>query len=161
MKKYLIMALVLGLPMAVGGWLLLRPHHPRQENMEKFETDITAGLLQGIIQETDADKPRYYYVAFGEERTDPSRLFIARFASHFPPVRGISSAAMLRDGQWQETSSARIGVIIQIIRVKKNRDDTFEALVRFPKQPAGQNRLRYRLVQNHGQWRVQYHVPDN
>jgi hypothetical protein len=152
MKKTIIIALVLGLLAAGGWWLLAARHNSRQANMEKFESDLTENLVDEIMQENDAVKPQRYFLAFGEERTDPSRLFIARFARHFPPVRGISSSVMTRNGQVTETANGRAGVFIQILRVKKNLSGTFDVLVAFPKLPAGENRFVYRMANDNGKW---------
>jgi len=127
--------------------------------MAEFETDLTETLVRGIIQEMDAGQPKYYYVAFGEERTDPSRLFMAQFAGHIPPTRGISSAFNKRNGQLVETAHARTGVIIQIIRFKKIDAETVDVLVQFPNQPVGENRFVYRMSCQAGKWSIQRHLP--
>ena len=162
MKRILIIAaLVLGL-FASGGWLWFHGRDARQANMVAFESDVTESLIQGIMQEMDADQPKFYFVGFGREKTDPSRLFIARFATHVPQVRGASSAFMKRNGHLMETSSGRTGVTIQILRLKPikasqdNGGGGVEALVVFPKSPADENRFNYRLVQDGGKWVIKY-----
>jgi hypothetical protein len=159
MKKALIIMLVLGGLLAGGGWLWGRAHDPRRANMAEFETDMTEALVRGIMQELDADQAKFYFVAFGEGRTDPSRLFIARFAAHFPPVRGISSAFTRRNGQMLETAHARTGVIIQVVRIKKINAGTFDVLVQFPKEPAGESRFAYRMADAGGKWGIQRRLP--
>ncbi len=152
MKMPLIIALILGLVAAGVWWLYAANHHSRQENMVEFESDTTEGLLRVIIQELDAENPRFYFIAFGKEGTDPSRLFIARFASHVPSVRVASAAFTLRNGKLQETASGRSGETIQIIRVKKIKDGIAEGLVRFANLPAGQNQFTYRIAEEDGKW---------
>jgi len=151
--------MVFGMMVAGGWWLLTHTHNPRRANMAEFETDMTEALMRGIMQELDAGQAKFYFVAFGEERTDPSRLFIARFAAHFPPVRGISSAFTRRNGQVIETAHAQIGVIIQVIRIKKIDAETFDVLVQFPKSPAGGNRFAYRMADDGGKWNIQRRLP--
>ena len=158
MKKATI-AISLGILAVVTWWLLAHSHHSRKSNMAEFETDLTETLVRGIMQEMDGAQPKYYYVAFGEERTDPSRLFIARFASHIPPTRGISSAFDKRNGQVVETAHARMGVIIQIVRFKKIDAETMDVLVQFLNQPAGENRFAYRMSGQGGKWSIQRHLP--
>lgn len=158
MKKTILLAVISGLLVAVAWWLF-HAHNFRQENMVRFESAMTEGLLQGIIKEGDAETPRYYFVAFGEERTDPSRLFIAQFASHVPPVRVGSSAFMLRNGQWQETASGQAGVIVQILRVKNIKAGIGEAVVVFPNLAADQNRFKYRMIEQAGHWSIKYKLP--
>jgi hypothetical protein len=160
MKKTWIIALFLGLLVAAGGGWFIHGHDARRANREAFETDLTEGLVQGIMQEMDADGPKFYFLAFGAEQTNPSRLFIARFARHFPPVRGIASAFMLRNGKMVETAGGRAGVVIQIIRCKKIGPGTADLRVVFPKLPAGGNRFVYRLTDTGGKWTIQSRQPD-
>jgi hypothetical protein len=159
MKKAIIIVIILGALVLAAGWLVVHSHHTRKSNMVEFETDLTETLVRGIIQEMDAGQPKYYYVAFGEGRTDPSRLFMARFASHIPPTRGISSAYDTRNGQVTETAHARLGVIIQIVRFKKIDEETMDVLVQFPNQAAGENRFAYRLSSQGGKWSIQRRLP--
>jgi hypothetical protein len=84
---------------------------------------------------------------------------MARFAGHAPPVRGISSAYTRRNGQTQETAHAQTGVIIQLARIKKIDATTFDVLVRFPNQPAGDNRFAYRMADDTGKWGIQRRLP--
>jgi hypothetical protein len=160
MKKIVLIMLLAVLVVAGGGgWWLYSPHDPRRANMVEFESDMTAGLLRGIIQDLDADQPKAYFVAFGEARTEPSRLFMARFAGHNPPVRGISSSFTTRNGQVVETARARTGVFIQILYCKQVTPGTFDVLVLFPKLPEGENRFTYRVFDKGGVWTILRRAP--
>ena len=155
MNKSVLILLMAGLLAAgVGGWWFHSPHDARRVNMEAFESEMTAGLLRGIIQELDADQPKAYFVAFGEARTEPSRLFMARFAGHNPPVRGIASSFTMNNGQEMETTRARTGVFIQILHCQQVTPGTFDVLVLFPKLPDGENRFTYRMFNQGGDWTI-------
>ena len=160
-KRSVIITLSAGLAVIgmITGWWLFHAGESRSGNMVKFESDLTEGLLLGIMKEMDEDKPKFYFIAFGKERTDPSRLFIARFAGHFPQVRGLSSAFTMHNGQLLETASGHIGVAVQILHLKENQNGTDDALVVFPKLPEGQNRFTYRLTEEAGRWTVKFKLP--
>jgi hypothetical protein len=143
-----------------AGWWLHLTHDPRRANMAAFESDMTEGLLRGIIQELDAGQPKAYFVSFGAAQTDPSRLFMARFGGHNPPVRGLSSSFTLRDGQRVETARARTAVFIQILRCQQFSPETFDVLVLFPKLPDGENRFTYRVFNQSGNWTILRRVPE-
>jgi len=158
MKNALFIVLILGL-VAGGGWWFVSARDARHANMVTMENAATEALLQAIIRENDAPQPKFYFVGFGTPPTDPSRLFLARFATHVPPVRGTSSATTVRNGLVQETASGRTGVVIQVIYFKKIKAGTFDLQVRFPKLATGPNQFTYRMIQNGTEWGIKYKVP--
>jgi hypothetical protein len=161
MSKSILILCLAGILTAVGvGWWLHARHNPRAANMAEFENDVTDGLLRGIIQEQDADQPKAYFVSFGADQTDPSRLFMARFGGHNPPVRGISSSFTLQGGQRVETARARTAVFVQVLRCRQFSPGTFDVLVLFPKLPDGENRFTYRVSNQSGDWTILRRVPE-
>jgi len=133
---------------AVGWWELAGPHDARRANILAFETDPTEGLVNGIIQALDADSPKWYLLTFGEAQTEPSRLFIARFARHYPPMHGLG-----------RSGNGRGAVIIQVERLQRVNDTTLDAVVQFPGEPDDQNRFTYRLTSNGGAWTIKWRLP--
>ena len=145
--------LILLLTAVVAGAWWLHPSHPtRRANVADFESDMTEGLLRGIIQELDAGQPPVYFVAFGEARTEPTPAFVARFADHFPPVRAFTSSVTTPTGLVLETSTGRAGVIIQIISFKEYVPGTFDVRVSLSNQPAGRDQCIYRVFNRGGEW---------
>lgn len=150
MKKTLVLTLIFWV-LAVGGWWLLGPAHlERHAYVLGFESDQTEALVNRIIQEGDADGPKGYLLTFGDNEIEPSRLFIARFARHDPPVHGLG-----KSGAGPEA------VVIQVLRLQKINPGTVDALVQFPNQPAGQNRYTYRLLDQDGVWAVKWRLAVN
>jgi hypothetical protein len=157
-------AVVIGLMLAivaggVCGWKFLHRKSPRRANVMEFESDMTEALLRGIFSELDSGKPPVYFVAFGEARTEPSYAFIARFANHRPPVRSFISSVSTPSGMVLETSTGRVGVIIQIVSFKQYIPGTFDVLVVLSNQPAGRDRFTYRIFNAGGEWRVKSRKP--
>jgi hypothetical protein len=144
----LILAVVALLAVGAGGWWGLgRTHDARRANILAFETDPTEALVNGIIQTLDADGSKWYLLAFGENQTEPSRLFIARFARHYPPVHGLGPSG-----------NSRGAVIIQVERLQQVNNTTVDALVRFPEAPDDQNRFTYRLTNESSVWSIKWRL---
>jgi len=148
-KNLIITALMALLALAgTGWWGLARPHDARRVNILAFETAPTEGLVNGIIQALDADGPKWYLLTFGDAQTEPSRLFMARFARHYPPVHGLG-----------RSGNDRGAVIIQVERLQRVNDTTVDALVCFPGEPDYQNRFTYRLTNDGSAWTIKWRLP--
>jgi hypothetical protein len=159
MKITRLILLLIAILAAVGGRALMHIHHPRPVNPVAFETDLTQGLVQGIIKELDADGPKVYFLTFGEIWAEPSPDFIARFAGHFPPVRGFESSVHTPNGLILDTASGQPGVIIQILRFKPVIPGTCDVWVTFPNRPAGPKQFTYRMFDYAGAWTIKSRLP--
>jgi len=146
--EFLVVIAIVAILALGGWWWLARPHDARRANLLAFETDATADLVNGIMQALDADGPKWYLLTFGEAQTEPSRLFIARFARHYPPMHGLG-----------RSGNGRGAVIIQVERLQRVNDTTLDAVVQFPGEPDDQNRFTYRLTSNGGAWTIKWRLP--
>jgi hypothetical protein len=158
MKKAAIIALFLILA-GVAWWGWHRPKNPRFANVAEYETDMTEALLRGILQEQDAGRPPVYFVAFGETLAAPGPDFIARFADHEPPVRSLISSTIPANRMIIETSTGRVGLIVQIINLKEFIPGTFDVCVRFSNLPSGRDRFTYRISNIAGEWKIESRKP--
>jgi len=159
MKTTLRILFSLALLAVVGWWGLAHYRHHQPVAVAEFETDLTAGLVQGIIQELAADESSVYFITFGEAQTEPSPGFIARFAGQFPPVRSLESSVHTPNGLILDTASGRPGVIIQILRIKPVIPGTCDVWVTFPNRRAGPKDLTYRVFDQDGAWTIKSRLP--
>jgi len=159
MKLTLRILLSLALLAAVVWWGRAHFRHSQPVAVAEFETDLTEGLVQGIIKELDADGPKVYFLTFGEVWAEPSPDFIARFAGHFPPVRGFESSVHTPNGLILDTASGRPGVIIQILRIKPVIPGTSDVWVTFPNRQSAPKDVTYRMFDNSGTWTIKSRLP--
>jgi len=150
--RYTLLSLALLTAVTWGGLAHFRHHQPVA--LAEFETDLTEGLVQGIIKELDADGPKVYFLTFGEVWAEPSPDFISRFAGHFPPVRGFESSVHTPNGLILDTASGRPGVIIQILRMKPVIPGTCDVWVTFPNRQTSPRAITYRVFDQDGAWTI-------
>jgi hypothetical protein len=150
MKKAAIIALVLGIVAAGVVWRMHHARTPHPVEVAGFESDMTEGLLRGIFPELK--NASVCFVAFGEDKTEPSWAFITRFADSHPPVKSFKSSVFPPGGKILEVSTGRVGVIIQIISFKEFIPGTFDVLVALSTMPPGHDRFVYRVSNATGEW---------
>jgi hypothetical protein len=153
-------AIVLGLVLAGGFWVWHHhPAHPSAVNASRYETDMTEGLVRGILTELKPPVPPVCFLAFGDGSTPPSLAFIARFADSQPAVRSCGSAAAPPTGEYFETSTGRPGLVVRIISFKEFISGTFDVLVGFSNLPPGHNQFTYRVSNVAGEWKIESRKP--
>jgi hypothetical protein len=160
MKKGVIIALIL--VVMAGGvcwWKMYQAENSKRAIAEEFESDMMAGLLQGIFQELDADGPHVFFVAFGEDRAAPSDAFMRQFASHGSHVQILTEAVSTPNGLVFDKSSGQAGVIIQIISFHQFSPGGFDVLVALSNRPRGHDRFTYRLFNIGGNWQIASRKP--
>ena len=133
---------------------------PPRVNASEYESDMTEGLVRGVVRELGTGAPPVCFLAFGEGRTPPSSAFIARFANTYPAVRSSSSAASPPIGQYFQFSNGRPGLIVRIIRFREITPTAYDAVVSFSNLPAGRDHYLYRVVNQGGDWVVLSRKPE-
>ena len=154
-------ATVLGLALVVIGglWWLRGPAQPLPVNASQYETDMTEGLVRGILGELAPPVPPVCFLAFGEGRTPPSSAFIARFAGSRPAVRSCGSAVSPPIGKYFETASGRPGLIVHIVKFKQSTPSHYDVVVAFSNLPHGHDHFIYRIYNLNGEWITQSRKP--
>jgi hypothetical protein len=152
----MVIAVVVGLVLAGGYWWLHRPTHPAPVNASIYETDMTEGLMRGILRELKPPVPPVCFLAFGDGSTSPSQAFIARFAGSQPAVRSCGSAASPPTGQFFETSTGRPGLVIHVISFKEFISGTFDVRVAL----SNKDRFVYRVSNVTGEWKIKSRQPE-
>jgi hypothetical protein len=154
-----IIAVGLGLALAGSFWWLRPPAHPPLVNASLYETDMTEGLVRGILSELKPPVPPVCFLAFGEGFTPPSQTFIARFAGNRPPVRSCVFAASAI-GKNFEVSTGRPGLIVHVIRCQKIIPGTFDVWVALSNLPPGHDHFIYRVSNAIGEWKIENRKPE-
>lgn len=149
-----IIAIVCGILLVGGFWWRHQPSHPAPVNASLYETDVTEGLVRGILSEFQPPLPAICFLAFGDGSTPPSRTFISRFARSRPAVRSCGSAVGPPTGQYFDTSTGKPGLLVHIISLKESTPGTFHVIVRFSNLPAGHDRFTYRISNTAGEWKI-------
>ena len=158
--RRVIIAVGLGLALAGSFWWLRPPAPPPRVNASLYETDMTEGLVRGILSELKPPVPPVCFLAFGEGFTPPSQTFLARFAGNRPPVRSCGSAVSPPIGQDIEVSTGRPGLMVHVIRFKKIIPGTFDVWVALSNLPPGHDHFIYRVSQAIGEWKIESRRPD-
>jgi hypothetical protein len=155
----LLTAVVVG---ALGGgfWWWRHSQFPARVNGAAFETDMTAGLVRGVLHELGTGGPPVCFLAFGEGRTPPSPSFIARFAKTYPELRSSGSSVSPPNGKFFEVSNGKPGLIVRVISFREITPSVFEAVVAFSNLPAGRDRFVYRVAKQGGEWVVLNRKPE-
>ena len=154
-----IIAVGLGLALAGGFWWL-RPALPPRVNASLYETDMTEGLVRGILSELKPPVPPVCFLAFGEGFTPPSQTFLARFAGNRPPVRSCGTAVSPPIGQDIEVSTGRPGLMVHVIRFKKIIPGTFDVWVALSNLPPGHDHFIYRVSNTTSEWKIESRRPE-
>ena len=157
--RRVIIAVGLGLALAGSFWWLRPPAPPPRVNASLYETDMTEGLVRGILSELKPPVPPVCFLAFGEGFTPPSQTFIARFAGNRPPVRSCVFAASAL-GKNFEVSTGRPGLMVHVIRCKKIIPGTFDVVVALSNLPPGHDHFIYRVSNATGEWKIQSRQPE-
>jgi hypothetical protein len=155
-----IVIIIAALTVAGGLWWFLQPRHPARVNANDYESEMTAGLVRGILREIGPGGPEVCFLAFGEGATPPSPGFIARLADCHPAVRSAGSSVSPPVGQYFETSTGRPGLVIRIVRFKEFIPGTFDVVVAFSNLPAGRDHFVYRISAAGGDWTINSRKPE-
>ncbi|MDR3460433.1 MAG: hypothetical protein P4N60_23640 [Verrucomicrobiae bacterium] len=160
-----LVIIIVSLLLVVATWAGWRRHvfnelkiaHPA--NVAEFESDMTEALARQIFQELQKNGPSAFFLAFGERLTPPSGAFIARFQNVQPRVERFDAAVMPPTGMIMDTSSGRIGLIVQIIKIKPYVVGEYEVEVAISNAKAGWDHFVYRIFNAGGEWRVKGRTP--
>lgn len=152
-KIILFTLLAVGL-VAGGFWKWRASIPPAPVNVSPFETDMTVGLLRGILGELGPSAPPVCFLAFGEARTPPSGGFMSRFGRTRPQLRSFGSAVAPPINRFFEISNGRPGLVISVISFREITTSLFEFEVVFSNLPAGQDRYLYKVMNQGGDWVV-------
>ncbi|MBC8095464.1 MAG: hypothetical protein H7Y43_06610 [Akkermansiaceae bacterium] len=159
-RNLLLLTLGLVLATAVGAiWWRLHAKRPPQVNASEYESDMTEGLVRGVLKELGGNAPSVCFLSFGEGRKPPSQAFVSRFATCRPEVRSAGSAVAPPIGKFFEISTGRRGLIIQVVEFRQIIPGCFEVVVAFSNLPAGRDHFIYRVVDEGGDWRVKSRTP--
>jgi hypothetical protein len=144
----------------IGGWAAWRHHSfnqskiVRNANVEDYESNMTEALVRQMIPDLPKEKANAIFLAFGEQLTSPSGRFISRFRDVRPPVKSFKAASMPVNGMIIDTSTGRVGLLIQIVKVKPFVAAEFEVEVAVSKAGAGWDHFCYHIVNLGGDWKV-------
>ena len=153
-----IIAVGLGLALAGSFWWLRPPAPPPRVNASLYETDMTEGLVRGILSELKPPVPPVCFLAFGEGFTPPSQTFLSRFAGNRPPVRSCDYAVSAI-GKNFEVSTGRPGLMVHVIRFKQIIPGTFDVWVALSNLPPGHDHFVYRVSHAIGEWKIESRQP--
>lgn len=157
----MVLLLVVAVAMLGGGfWWWQHSRIPARVNASEYETDMTEGLVRGVLRELGTGGPPVCFLAFGEGRTPPSRAFIARFVNTTPELRSSGSSVSPPNGKFFEVSNGRPGLIVRVISFREITPSVFESVVAFSNLPAGRDRFVYRVAQQGGEWVVLNRKPE-
>lgn len=149
--------IVIGLLLAAvacGIWWRLDSRRPPQVNALEYESDMTEGLVRGVLKELGGNAPAVCFVSFGEGHTPPSPAFVNRFSTCRPQVRSSGSSVAPPIGKIFEISTGKRGLIIQIIKFRQIIPGCFDVVVAFSNLPPGHDQFVYRVVNEGGDWRI-------
>lgn len=156
----ILLAVVVAGALGGGFWWWRHSRIPPRVNASPYESDMTEGLVRGVLHELGGSGPPVCFLAFGEGRTPPSPGFIARFASTYPELRSSGSSVSPPIGKHFEVSNGRPGLIVRVISFREITPSVCEAVVAFSNLPAGRDRYIYRVAKQGGEWVVLNRRPE-
>ena len=161
-RTTLVILLTVVVAGALGGGFRWWRHSqiPSRVNASEYESDMTEGLVRGVLRELGGGGPPVCFLAFGEGRTPPSPNFIARFANTYPELRSSGSSVSPPNGKYFEVSNGKPGLIMRVISFREITPSVFEGVVAFSNLPASRDRFVYRVAKQDGEWVVLSRKPE-
>ncbi|MBI3853312.1 MAG: hypothetical protein HY298_23950 [Verrucomicrobia bacterium] len=156
-----IVILILAASLAGLGYrlFLYTPTEFSQVDVAAFESDVTETLVRELLQHVGTNQASVCFLAFGHRLTPPSDAFLSRFAGHLPPLRSYAASRVSPSGDILDSSSGKVGVIIQVAKIERKSDGEFEAEAALSNLPASRNRFIYTVVQRDGRWMIKSRRP--
>lgn len=156
----LILMAAVGVGLLGGYWWWRQARIPPRVNASEYESDMTEGLVRGVLREIGTGGPPVCFLAFGEGRTPPSPGFVARFGNTYPALRSSGSSVSPPNGKYFEVSNGRPGLILRVVSFKEITPSAFDAVVAFSNLPTGNDHFIYRVAKQDGEWVIMNRKPE-
>ncbi len=138
---------------------LYTPKEFRQVDVADYESDMTEAVLNGLLRDAGTNGAAAYFLAWGHRLTPPTDAFLRRFSGHVPPVLSYAASRLTPTGEVVESSSGKVGILIQIATVERKSDAEYDVEAALSNLPPSSNRFIYMVVRREGQWVVKGRKP--